>query len=210
MDMNSEEKKNDKEETSVLTVRISKELDQILDKIKDRKGISKATIIRYYLEMAKYVLIDIGAIRSLDEREMIMIKKKKFKKYLKSFKEEEQMQEGVKIAGSINDIARVQGRLDDIDYKLDLCEHLGFFPKFVDEEGYILFSKKFGPKKFVEAFAFKLIHHDPEMEYDLTFTEEALESSKKKGAYLKAIQPVDRSASYYAFEFAKIEEENIE
>lgn len=204
--MDSEKLKDKKEETSVLTVRISRELDQILDKIKDRKGISKASVIRYYLEMAKYILIDIGTIRSLDDRDMIMIKKKRFKKYLKKFEDEEQMEQGVKFARFINDLARVQGKLDDVDYKLDLCEHLGFFPKFIDEDNYILFSNKFGPKKFVEAFAYKLIHYDPEVEYDFSFTEEALESSKKKAAYLKFIQPVDRAASYYAFEFAKIPE----
>ena len=74
--MNSDNKINEKEETSVLTVRISRELDQVLDNLKDRKGISKASIIRHYLEMAKYILIDIGSIRSLDDREMITIKKK--------------------------------------------------------------------------------------------------------------------------------------
>ncbi len=204
--MSVDKKTNGKQETSVLTVRISKELDQILDKIKDKKGISKATIIRYYLEMAKYILIDIGSIRSLDERDMITIKKKTFKKYLKNFEEEEQMEQGVKFARFINDLARVQGKLDNINYKLDICEHLGFFPKFIDEDNYILFTNKFGPKKFVEAFAFKLIHYDPEVEYDYSFTEEALESSKKKATYLKAIQPVDRAASYYAYEFAKIPE----
>lgn len=204
--MYSEKLKDEKKETSVLTVRISKELDQILDKIKDRKGISKAAVIRYYLEMAKYILIDTGSIRSLDDRDMIMIKQKRFKKYLKIFEEEEQMEQGVKFARFINDLARLQGKLDDIDYKLDLCEHLGFFSKFIDEDNYILFSNKFGPKKFIEAFAFKLIYYDPEVEYDFSFTEEALESSKKKGAYLKTIQPVDRAASYYAFEFAKIPE----
>jgi hypothetical protein len=204
--MNNVNNKNGKEETSVLTVRISKELDQILDKIKDRKGISKATVIRYYLEMAKYILIDVGTIRSLDERDMITIKKKTFKKYLKSFEEEGQMEQGVKFARFINDLARVQGKLDDINFKLDLCEHLGFFPKFIDEDNYILITNKFGPKKFIEAFAFKLINYDPEVDYDFTFTEEALESSKKKGTYLKTIQPVDRAASYYAYEFAKIPE----
>jgi len=195
-----------KEETSVLTVRISKELDQILDKIKDRKGISKASLIRYYLEMAKYIIVDNGSIRSLDERDMITIKKKTFKKYLRLFEEEMQMDQGVKFARFINDLARVQGKLDDIGYKLDLCEHLGFFPKFVDEDNYILITNKFGPKKFIEAFVYKLIHHDPEIEYDYTFTEEA-ENGKRKSAYLKTIQPVDRAASYYAFEFAKIESE---
>ena len=77
--MNSDNKIDEKEGTSVLTVRISRELDQVLDNLKDRKGISKASIIRYYLEMAKYILIDIGSIRSLDDREMITIKKKTFK-----------------------------------------------------------------------------------------------------------------------------------
>ena len=204
--MSTDKISNGKEETSVLTVRISKELDQILDKIKDRKGISKATIIRYYLEMAKYILIDIGTIRSLDERDMITIKKKTFKKYLKNMEEEEQMEQGVKFARFINDLARVQGKLYDINYKLDLCEHLGFFPKFIDEDNYILISNKFGPKKFVEAFAFKLIKYDPKVEFDYTFTEEALESSKKKQAYERFIEPVNRAASYYAFEFAKIPE----
>ena len=199
--------KDPKASTSVLTVRIDKELDQILDKMKDKKGISKATIIRSYLDLVNYILVDKSSIRSLDGRDLITIKKKTFKKFLKTFEEEEQMKQGVKFAQFINDIARVQGKLDDIDFKLDLYQHLGFFPKFVDEENYILFSNKFGPKKFVEAFVFKLINHDPEIEYDFTFLEEELESSKKKGVYLKTIQPVNRAASYYAFEFAKIENE---
>lgn len=205
--MISDKKIDEKEETSVLTVRISRELDQVLDNLKDRKGISKASIIRHYLEMAKYILIDIGSIRSLDDREMITIKKKTFKKYLKLFEEEMQMEQGVKFARFINDLARVQGKLDDIDFKLDICEHLGFFPKFIDKDNYILFTNKFGPKKFIEAFAYKVIHYDPEIEYDFSFTEDALESSKKiKQDYQKIIQPVDRAASYYAFEFAKFPE----
>lgn len=207
--MISDKEKDGKDGTSVLTVRISKDLDQILDKFKDRKRISKATIIRYYLEMAKYILIDTGSIRSLDDRELITIKKKTFKKFVKNLEEEDQMRQGVKFARFITDLARVQGKLDDIDYKLDLCEHLGYFPKFIDEENYILFSNKFGPKKFVEAFAYKLINYDPEVEYDFSFTEEALESSKKKGVYQRIIQPVDRTASYYAFEFAKLEEKEL-
>ena len=42
-------------EKSVLTVRIDEELDQILNDVKEKKGISKADLIRNYLELVKYV-----------------------------------------------------------------------------------------------------------------------------------------------------------
>ncbi|MFX1441956.1 MAG: hypothetical protein ACFFHV_00955 [Promethearchaeota archaeon] len=194
-----------REEANVLTVRINKEIDELLEKVKERKGTTKAMLIRNYLEMIKYISINNGSIRSLDDRNLVIIKRKTFKNYLKNFGEEEQIRQGIKLAESINDIARVQGKLDDISYKLDLCEHLGFFPKFIDEEGYILFSDKFGPKKFVEAFIYKLINFQPDDEYDMNFSEEGLEKSKDvRKDYQKKINPVKRASSYYAFEFAKI------
>lgn len=196
-----------KEEARVLTVRINKELDQLLEKVKDKKGTPKAMLIRNYLEMVRYISINNESIRSLDDRDLIIIKRKTFKKFLNNFEEEEQMRYGIKMAESINDIARVQGKLDDINYKLDLCEHLGFFPKFIDEENYILFSNKFGPKKFVEAFIYKIINHQPDIEYDLNYTEEGIEKSKDiRRDYKKIINPVQRASSYFAFEFAKIPE----
>jgi hypothetical protein len=196
-----------KEEARVLTVRINKELDQLLEKVKDKKGTPKAMLIRNYLEMVRYISINNESIRSLDDRDLIIIKRKTFKKFLNNFEEEEQMRYGIKMAESINDIARVQGKLDDINYKLDLCEHLGFFPKFIDEENYILFSNKFGPKKFVEAFIYKIINHQPDVEYDLNYTEEGIEKSKDiRRDYKKIINPVQRASSYFAFEFAKIPE----
>ena len=196
-----------KEEARVLTVRINKELDQLLEKVKDKKGTPKAMLIRNYLEMVRYISINNESIRSLDDRDLIIIKRKTFKKFLNNFEEEEQMRYGIKMAESINDIARVQGKLDDINYKLDLCEHLGFFPKFIDEENYILFSNKFGPKKFVEAFIYKIIKHQPDVEYDLNYTEEGIEKSKDiRRDYKKIINPVQRASSYFAFEFAKIPE----
>ena len=129
-----------KEETSVLTVRISKELDQILEDIKNRKGITKANVIRNYLEMAKYLIIDQDSIRSLDDRDLVNIKKSTFRKVFNNLEEEAQMDWGVKFARFINDLARLQGQLENIDYKLNLCGHLGFFNKFIDRENYILFS----------------------------------------------------------------------
>ncbi len=197
-----------KEETSVLTVRISKELDQILEEIKDNKGITKANVIRNYLEMAKYLIIDQDSIRSLDDRDLVNIKKSTFRKLLNSLEEEAQMVWGIKFARYINDLARLQGQLENIDYKIDLCGHLGFFNKFIDKENYILFSNKFGPEKFVEAFVYKIINYSPEDEYDMDFTTLQLEKdSKRKKDYNKKIGTVKRAKSYYAFEFARIKEE---
>ena len=197
-----------KDTTSVLTVRIDKDLDNILEKVRRKRGVSKATLIRNYLDMVKYMIIDQNSIRSIDDRDFIMIKRKIFKKFLKSYEIEEQMDYGIKFAQFINDLARLQGRIDDVEYKLETCQHLGFFPKFIDDDNYILFSNKFGPKKFVEAFAYKLINHEPDMEYDITFTDENIENSKKKEQeYTKKIDAIYRAESYYAFEFAKIEKE---
>ena len=202
--------KEETKEKSVLTVRIDEDLDRILNDIKDKKGISKADLIRNYLELVKYVYIDQESIRSLDDRDLIIIKRSTFRKYLEKFEEVEQMKQGIRYARFINDIARVLGKIDDIEYKLDLCQNLGFFKKFIDAKNYILISNKFGPKKFVEAFTYKLIFHQPEIEFDFifNFTEENIEkSSSVRKDYNKSIQTVDRANSYYAFEFAKIEKE---
>ena len=108
------------------------------------------------------------------------------------------------MARFVNDIARISGKLKDLEFKLDLCDHMGFFPKFIDEENYVLVSNKFGPKKFVEAFTYRLIQ---EKEMDSRFTEEALDGSKNLTAqYNKALQPTERSSSHYSFEFAKLED----
>jgi len=158
--------------------------------------------------MVKYIIVDQNSLRSIDDRDFIIIKRKMVKKFLKSYEIEEQMDYGVKFAQFINDLARLQGRIDDVEYKLEICQHLGFFPKFIDDDNYILFSNKFGPKKFVEAFAYKLLNHEPDTEYDITFTDENIESSKKKEQeYTKKIAAIYRAESYYAFEFAKIEKE---
>ena len=122
--------------------------------------------------------------------------------------EAKQMELGNKLARFINDIARLEGQIDYIDYKLELCEHLGLFPKFIDKENYILFSNKFGPEKFVEAFVYKIINYSPEDDYDMDFTTAGIEKdSKRKKDYNKKIGPIERAKSYYAFEFARIKEE---
>ncbi len=168
---------------------------------------SKADFIRKYLDMSKYLVIQNNTIKSLNDRDFIILKKSFFRNLVESLEEIKQMEIGMKLARFINDIARLQGKVDDIEYKLDLCEHLGLFPKFIDEENYILFSKKFGPKKFAEAFVYKIINHLPKDDYDTRFTEENIEDqSKVRSAYKQKINPVERASSHYSYEFAKIPE----
>ncbi|MFX1409576.1 MAG: hypothetical protein ACFFA6_04440 [Promethearchaeota archaeon] len=155
--------------------------------------------------MSKYLIIQNNVLKSLNDRDFIILKKSTFRKLVEPLNEENQMEFGIKFARFINDIARLQGKIGNIEYKLDLCEHMGLFPKFIDEENYILISKKFGPKKFVEVFVYKLINYDPKFTYD--FTEEELKSSKSlRSQYKKDIGPVDRSSSHYSYKFAKIPE----
>ncbi len=197
--------------TSVITVRINEDLNQNIERIRSKLGISKADFIRKYLDMSKYLLLQNNALKSLNDRDFILVKKSFHRKLIEGLDETEQIKMGLKTARFINDIARLQGQIDNIEYKLDLCEHLGFFTKFIDEENYILFSKKFGPRKFIEAFVYKLINHEPKFNYDERFTEEIIGSqSKIRTSYEKLIQPVERSSSYYSFEFAKIPEEETE
>ncbi|MFX0072839.1 MAG: ribbon-helix-helix protein, CopG family [Candidatus Hermodarchaeota archaeon] len=196
---------SEKNSTSVITVRIDEDLDRNIEKTRSKLGMSKADFIRKYLDMSKYLVIQNNAIKSLNNRDFIILKKSTFRKLIEPLNEPKQMELGNKLARFINDIARLEGQIDNIEYKLDLCEHLGLFPKFIDKENYILISKKLGPKKFVEVFTYKLINYDPKHSYE--YTDEELKSSKSlRSQYKKEIGPVDRSSSHYSYEFAKIPE----
>jgi len=204
----SDRKNKVKDSTSVITVRIDEELNRNIDKLKKKLGISKADLIRNYLKMSKFIIKQKNSIKSLNDRDCIIIKRSFYRKLIDTLEEVDQMELGLKTARFINDIARLQGKIENIEYKLDLCEHLGFFPKLVDEDKYILFSKKFGSKKFSEAFVYKLINHEPKSKYNTRFTDETIENNKSlRTQYKKEINPVEeRSASHYAFEFAKLPE----
>ncbi|MHA1723288.1 MAG: hypothetical protein ACTSXH_00385 [Promethearchaeota archaeon] len=193
---------------TILTLRIDKELNDIIYQLGVKKKLSKSIILRNYLELARYFNVDYDSMRSLNENELIITKRNFLFNLLEELDELKQIDYGSRLAQYINDIARIQGKEDDIGYKLDLCEKHGFFPKFIDKRNYILISKKFGPKKFVEAFTWLLITKGEEGDFDRSFIEsEISKSSKTKRSYFKIINPLERDASYYSFEFAKYSEE---
>ncbi|MFX0021612.1 MAG: hypothetical protein ACFE9S_04750 [Candidatus Hermodarchaeota archaeon] len=195
--------------TSVITVRIDEELNYYIDKIRAKLGISKADLIRNYLEMSRFIIRQRNSIKSLNDRDLIIIKRSYLRKLIENQPEEYQINLGEKLANFINDIARINGKLDDITYKLNFCDHLGLFTKFIDDENYVLIDKKFGPTKFVEAFTWR-IHNQPSY-FNIDWVSSKIETqSKIRTAYNNNVQPIERSSSHFSFEFAKIPEEETE
>jgi len=190
--------------TDVITIRIDKKLNSHLDKMKERLGLSKADLIRNYLELSQYIIKQKNILKSLNDRDFIIVKKSLLRKIVEKLEESEQLELGDKLGRFINDIARINGKLDDSDYKLELCDNLGFFPKFIDEEDFLLISKKFGPKKFVEAFLWRLLN---QKELNPDYTEEEMKGNKSlRSKYKSELKPIDRSSSHYSYDFAKITE----
>ncbi|MFX0073761.1 MAG: hypothetical protein ACFFAO_21995, partial [Candidatus Hermodarchaeota archaeon] len=170
----------------------------------ENKNIKKAKLIRDYLELIKYLRVTNNDIRSLNENNLIILKRDFFTDIIKDMDEIKQIELGTRLARFINDIARIQKK-EDINFRLDLCHYYGLFNKFIDADNYILFSKKFGPRRYVEAFAWQLITKGDKGDFDKSFIESEMEDNKKlRTKYQETIQPVRRDASYYGFEFAKL------
>jgi len=196
------QKKESKTNQKVITIRIDGELNDHLNNLKDRLGLSKADLIRNYLELSKCILKQKSSLKSLNNRDFVIIKRSYLRKIMMELEEEDQIRFGDKLARFINDLGRIYGKENDIDYKIQLCDIMGFFPYFVDNENSILITKKFGPQRFVEAFTYRLFKKS---EYNTRFVEEELKGSKSlRDQYNKEIQPEDKSSSHYSFKFAKI------
>lgn len=196
-----------KDKTTVITVRISNDLDSGLAKIAEERNIPKAVVIREYLDKSRYFLIDHNSIKSFNKNNLMVLKRRYFKKIMEEFEERKQIELATELARFINDLARLEGKSDDVLYKLNLCEEYGFFSRYMDAEGYILISKRFGPQRFVEAFTWYLITMGNEGDFSLDFTtEEINDNSRIEKRYKKDIQPVRRDATHYAFEFAKLKD----
>ncbi|MHA1912763.1 MAG: hypothetical protein ACW986_01350 [Promethearchaeota archaeon] len=201
----SERKNQLKKPTVVITVRIDEELNHNLDGIKNDLGISKADLIRNYLELSNCLIKQKNSVKSLDDRDFIIVKRSYLRKLVDKVEQEQQISLGDKFARFINAIALIKNRADDLNFKLDMCNNLGFFRKYVDDQNYVLISKKFGPGKFVESFAWRLFKNK---EFNPRYTDEELKGSKSlTQQYKKEIQKADRISSYYSFEFAKMPEE---
>ncbi|MFW9988463.1 MAG: ribbon-helix-helix protein, CopG family, partial [Candidatus Odinarchaeota archaeon] len=170
-----------KESTNVITVRIDESLNDNLEKVRRKLGISKADLIRNYLELSKYIIKQKGSLQSLNDRDFMIIKRSFARKLVDKEEEEDQIKLGDKLARFINDCARINGKIDDISYKLDLCDNLGLFRNFIDDNKYILIDKKFGPQKFVEAFAWRIFNQG---EFNANWTTSKItDQSKIRTAY---------------------------
>ena len=202
MSKDSEPKKS----TKVITIRIDKELNENLDRMKDRMGITKNSLIKNYLELSKYFLKHKSTIRSLNDRDLVVIKRSFLRNLIKKLDETEQLEFGDKVGQFINDIARIYGKQEDLEFKIDFCDNLGFFNNLLDDSNYVLVEKKFGPSKFAEAFLWRLFE---QKELNPNYTEEEMNKNKSlRQKYKNQIKIKDISSSHYSYEFARIDKES--
>jgi len=202
--------KNDapKKLTKVITIRIDEELNDQLDKMHKRMGITKTSLIKNYLELSKYVIKQKSALQSLNDRDLVVVKRSFLRNLIERLDEKEQLNFGDKLGVLINDIARIYGKQEDISYKVDFCDKLGFFSSILDDDNNLLVVKKLGPKKFVEAFLWRLFE---QKKLNPNYFEDEMKGNKSlRQKYKSQIKELDISSSHYSYEFAKIPENNKE
>ncbi|MHA1257007.1 MAG: hypothetical protein ACTSPS_15565 [Promethearchaeota archaeon] len=194
-----------KKQTKVITIRIDQELNENLDRMKERMGINKNSLIKNYLELSKYFLKHKSTIQSLNDRDLVVVKRSFLRDIIKCLKETEQINFGDKLGEFINDIARIYGKQEDLQYKIDFCDNLGFFNNLLDESNYVLVEKKFGPAKFAEAFLWRLFE---QKELNPNYIEEEMKGNKSlRQKYKNQIKQLEISSSHYSYEFARIDKE---
>ena len=201
-----------KKPTKVITIRIDQELNDNLDRMKDRMGITKNNLIKNYLELSKYFLKHKSTIRSLNDRDLVVIERSFLRNLIEKLKETvkketEQIIFGDKLGTFINDIARIYGKHEDLEYKIDFCDNLGFFNNLLDESNYVLVEKKFGPTKFVEAFLWRLFEQK-ELNPNYGNEDEMKGNKSLRQKYKNQIKQLGISSSHYSYEFARIDKES--
>ena len=195
-----------KKQTKVITIRIDQELNETLDRMKGRMGITKNSLIKNYLELSKYFLKHKSTIRSLNDRDLVVVKRSFLRNLIEQLDEKKQLSSGDKIGRFINDIARIYGKQDDLEFKIDFCDNLGFFNNLLDESNQLLVEKKFGPTKFVEAFLWRLFE---QKELNPNYNEEEMKGNKSlRQKYKNQMKQLDISSSHYSYEFARIDKES--
>ena len=200
--------KNDapKKLTKVITIRIDGELNDQLDRMHKRMGITKTSLIKNYLELSKYLIKQKSALQSLNDRDLVVVKRSFLRNLIERLDESDQLNFGDKLGVLINDIARIYGKQEDIRYKVDFCDNLGFFSSILDDDNNLLVVKKLGPKKFVEAFLWRLFE---QKELNRDYIEDEMKGNKSlRQKYKNQIKALDISSSHYSYEFAKIPENN--
>ena len=202
--------KNDapKKLTKVITIRIDEELNDQLDRMHKRMGITKTSLIKNYLELSKYLIKQKSALQSLNDRDLVVVKRSFLRNLIERLDESAQLNFGDKLGVLINDIARIYGKQEEIRYKVDFCDNLGFFSSILDDDNNLLVVKKLGPKKFVEAFLWRLFE---QKELNRDYIEDEMKGNKSlRQKYKSQIKELNISSSQYSYEFAKIPENNNE
>ncbi|MHA2288331.1 MAG: hypothetical protein ACXABG_06050 [Promethearchaeota archaeon] len=165
-------------------------------------------MIKHYLGLSKYIVKQKSALQSLNDRDLVVVKRSFLRSLIERLDESEQLNYGDKLGVFINDIARIYGKQEDKCYKVDFCDNLGYFSSIIDDDDNLLVVRKFGPKKFVEAFLWRLFE---QKELNPNYIEEEMKGNKSlRQKYKNQIKESSISSSHYSYEFAKIPEKSNE
>ena len=190
--------------TKVITIRIDEDLSDHLDKLHKRMGITKTNLIKNYLELSRYLIKQKSVLHSLNDRDLVVVKRSFLRNLIERLDEGDQLNFGDKLGVLINDIARIYGKQDDIRYKINFCDMLGYLSSILDDDNNLLVARKLGPKKFVEAFLWRLFE---QKELNPNYIEEEMKGNKSlRQKYKQQIKELEISSSHYSYEFAKIPE----
>jgi len=193
-------------EKKPITVRISsdliKQLKFISEKIlNDKKG----SVIRNFLSLAEILAIhNDGTIRGYNNRSLMVLKQETIHNILSKLDEISQMDLGDDMALYVNDICRIKGDFS-LEYKLKLCNRLGWFLLILDSNRNIQIPHEFGPENFVKSFCYRLAN---EKKMPMRFLSENISSDKIKKEYERVFGKFENAPSdYYTFTFMHLREE---
>lgn len=193
-------------EKKPITVRISSDLEEqlkfIAEKIlNDKKG----SVIRNFLSLAEILAIhNDGTIRGYNNRSLMVLKQETIQNILSKLDEKSQMDLGDDMALYVNDICRIKGDFS-LEYKLKLCNRLGWFLLIFDSNRNIQIPHEFGPENFVKSFCYRLVN---EKKMPMRFLSENISSDKIKKEYERVFGKGENAPSdYYTFTFMHLREE---
>ena len=196
----------EKTKDHAITVRIDSDMENELKFIAENiLNEKKGNVIRKFLSLSEiFAINNDGSIRGYNNRLLMILKQETIQIILSKSDEELQVEFGDEMAQYVNDICRIKGE-SNLEYKLRLCNRLGWLVPFYDKNLNVQIPHEFGPEDFVKAFCYQLVH---EKKMGLKYLSKNLTSDKGKKEFEKIFGKGENATSgHYSFTFMHLREE---
>ncbi len=199
----------EKTKNHAITVRIDSDMESELNFIAENiLNEKKGNVIRKFLSLAEILAINNdGSIRGYNNRLLMILKKETIQRIISKVDEELQVDFGDEMARYINDICRLKGE-STLEYKLRLCNRLGWLVPFYDKNFNTQIPHDFGPEDFVKAFCYRLVN---EKKMNLKYLSTNLTSDKAakkefERIFGKGEKGENAISNHYSFTFMHLRE----